>query len=98
LAQTKKIISKTFKIRVTLVFLCSKEREGERGGERERESEKGKGKEKKKEREKEEKARAILFPNRLVQSEKSANYTVLYRKEREIIWQKYKICTLLTLF
>jgi hypothetical protein len=49
--------------------------------ERESESGKGKGKEKEKERERTN-ARAILFLNRLGQSEKSTNYTVLYRIER----------------
>jgi hypothetical protein len=37
LLQTKKIISRTFKIRGTLVFLCPKEREREIERERERE-------------------------------------------------------------
>jgi hypothetical protein len=108
----KKIISMTFKIRGTLVFLCPKGRERERERERKREREgesksksksesesgKGKGKEKgtgkgtwigtgkgtgkgKGERESTNEL-ALLFINRLGQSEKSANYAVLYRKER----------------
>jgi hypothetical protein len=48
-------------------------------GESESKKEKEKGKER--ERERERKAGAILFLNHPVQSEKSAKYTVLYRKE-----------------
>jgi hypothetical protein len=52
------------------------ERDRERDQERERESERESTK-----------ALAILFLNRLGQSEKSANYTVLYRKERYSIYR-----------
>jgi hypothetical protein len=51
----KKLISKTFKIRVTLVFLCPKERKRER--EKERERERARGRERLREREKKEKER-----------------------------------------
>jgi hypothetical protein len=97
LPQTKKIISRTFKIRGTLVFLYPKrERERERNSEKKSKSkcksksksERGKGKKKRqgkgqgKGKRESTKALAILFLNRLGQSEKSANYTVLYRKEQ----------------
>ncbi len=39
LPQTKKLISRTFKIRGTLVFLCPKERDGDKERDRERERE-----------------------------------------------------------
>jgi hypothetical protein len=112
----KKIISRTFKIRGTLVFLCPKERERQRERERERESKsksesesesksesrkgeekekgtgKGTGKGKGKEREREStKALAIFFLNRLGQSEKSANYTLLYRKERYSMYSQQSL-------
>jgi hypothetical protein len=61
----QKIISRTFKISGTLVFLCPKKRE------RESESKKGKGKERERTKE-----WAIIFLNRPGQNEKSANYTV----------------------
>jgi hypothetical protein len=99
----KKIISRTFKIRGTLVFLCPKERERERGGsksksesksenksESESKSKSGKGKEKgtgkrkgkRKERERESESPGDFISKCLVQSEKSANYIILDRKER----------------
>jgi hypothetical protein len=65
-------------------ILMSKERERESESERER-AKKGEGKVKgkrKRERERERtKARAILLLTRLGQSEKSSNYTVLYKIE-----------------
>jgi hypothetical protein len=81
LPQTKKIISRTFKIRGTLVFLCPKERGRERESDRERartRARKGKGT---RETEKT-KAWVIIFPNCPAQNENSANYTVLYMEER----------------
>jgi hypothetical protein len=53
LPQTKKIISRTFKIRDTLVFLCPKERERERERERGRESESERERERDREMERE---------------------------------------------
>jgi hypothetical protein len=83
LPQTKKIITHTFRIRGTLVFLCPKERERDKERERAVDSEdeererkdKDKNKEKeKREREREKKVPAIIFLNRLGQNEKSAKY------------------------
>jgi hypothetical protein len=103
----QQIISRTFKIKGTLVFLCPKERERARGqereGEQEQEREQERGRERERERERERdrergrererdresererqkestKALVILFLNRLGQTEKSTNYTVLYGK------------------
>ncbi len=66
-------------------FLCPKESERReetgREKERDRKRERAKKGEGKRERERT-KAQAILFLNCPGQSEKSTNYTVLYRKER----------------
>jgi hypothetical protein len=87
-SRQQKIISRTFKIRGTLVFLCPKERERERdrGGERarekererERERERGRGREKEREteRDREEKSVGHFISKPPGQSEKPANYTV----------------------
>ncbi len=86
LSQTKKIISWTFKIKGTLVFLCPFQREGVgREGERERERERENERKSKSKREREKekdretkrertKVQAIILLNRSGQKEKSANY------------------------
>jgi hypothetical protein len=75
---TKKILSRTFKIRGTLVFLCLRERERER-------ERKGKKREIEREGERERtKVRAILFLKRPGQSEKSVNYMYCTVQERAV--------------
>ncbi len=84
--QTKKIISRAFKSEVNWYFYVP-ERVRERGGEkkRKRESERERvraraRKRKRKGKRERTKARAIIFLNRLGQSEKSASYTVHQRE------------------
>jgi hypothetical protein len=61
LLRQKKIISRTFKIRGTLVFLCPKERERER--EIKKGKGRGKGKEKEREGEREDKSEGDFISN-----------------------------------